>query len=144
LLNIGEAQEPTWHNDYEKALVKSQWYDSMIGATKEYTWARVNDMHALSREVKQVFETNKEILLINNVRETVSFRARMWLVIATRLLAQHSPFWLRTSSNTPFVPMNVAHGSFHKFWEGNVFSILQLLSQEASGRTGTIHDNVAI
>jgi hypothetical protein len=49
----------------------------MIGATKEYTWARVNDMHALSREVKQVFETNKEILLINNVRETVSFRARM-------------------------------------------------------------------
>jgi hypothetical protein len=49
----------------------------MIGATKEHTWARVNDMQALSREVKQGFETNKERLLINNVRETVSFRARM-------------------------------------------------------------------
>jgi hypothetical protein len=49
----------------------------MIGTTKEYTWARVNNMQALSREVKQRFETNKERLLINNVREVVSFRARM-------------------------------------------------------------------
>jgi hypothetical protein len=59
----------------------------MIGATREYTWVRVNDMQALSREVKQGFETNKERLLINNVREEVSFRARMRLVIATRLQA---------------------------------------------------------
>jgi hypothetical protein len=49
----------------------------MIGATKEYTWVRVNDMQALSREVKQGFETNKERLLINNVREAVRFRTRM-------------------------------------------------------------------
>jgi hypothetical protein len=49
----------------------------MIGTTKEYTRARVNNMQALSREVKQRFETNKERLLINNVREVVSFRARM-------------------------------------------------------------------
>jgi hypothetical protein len=28
----------------------------MIGVTKEYTWATVNDMQALSREVKQGFE----------------------------------------------------------------------------------------
>jgi hypothetical protein len=65
----------------------------MIDATKEHTWARVNDMHALSREVKQGFETNKERLLINNVREAVSFRARMRLVVATRLQEKHSPFW---------------------------------------------------
>jgi hypothetical protein len=95
--------------------VKSQRYDSMIDVTKEHTWARVNDMHALSREVKQGFETNKERLLINNVREAVSFRDRMRLIIAMRLQAQHSPFRLRTSSNTPSVPKNVAHGSFCKF-----------------------------
>jgi hypothetical protein len=77
LHNIGDAQVPTGCNDHEKALVKSQRYDSMIGTTKEYTWARVNNMQALSREVKQRFETNKERLLINNVREVVSFRARM-------------------------------------------------------------------
>jgi hypothetical protein len=77
LHNIGDAQVPTRRNDHEKALVKSQRYDSMIGTTKEYTWARVNNMQALSREVKQRFETNKERLLINNVREVVSFRARM-------------------------------------------------------------------
>jgi hypothetical protein len=59
----------------------------MIGATREYTWVRVNDMQALSREVKQGFETNKERLLINNVREEVSFRVRIRLVIATRLQA---------------------------------------------------------
>jgi hypothetical protein len=44
LLNIGDARAPTRHNDHEKALVKPQRYDSMIGTTKEYTWARVNDM----------------------------------------------------------------------------------------------------
>jgi hypothetical protein len=32
----------------------------MIGATKEYTWVRVNDMHALSREVNQGFETMRK------------------------------------------------------------------------------------
>jgi hypothetical protein len=38
-------------------------------------------------------------------------------VIATRLQAQHSSFWLRTSSNTPSVPMNDAHGPFANFDE---------------------------
>jgi hypothetical protein len=43
----------------------------------EYTWLEVNNMQGLLREVKQGFETNKERLLINNLREAVSFRARM-------------------------------------------------------------------
>jgi hypothetical protein len=34
-------------------------------------------MQALLREVKQEFETNEERLLINNVREAVTFKARM-------------------------------------------------------------------
>jgi hypothetical protein len=34
LLNISDARAPTWHNDHEKALVKSQRYDSMIGANQ--------------------------------------------------------------------------------------------------------------
>jgi hypothetical protein len=128
LLNIGDARVPTMHNDHEKALVKLQRYDSVIGVTKEYTWARVNDMQALSREVKQGFETNKERLLVNNVREAVSFRARMRLIIATRLQAQHSPFRLRTLSNTSSVLKNAAWGSFANYEEENAPSILQLLS----------------
>jgi hypothetical protein len=36
----------------------------------------------------------------------------MRLVVATRLQAQHTSFWLRTSSNMPSVPMNDAQGSF--------------------------------
>jgi hypothetical protein len=80
----------------------------MICTTKEYTSVRVNNMQALSREVKEGFETNKERLLINNVREAVSFRARMRLVIAMRLQVQHSPFLLRTLSNTSSVLKNAA------------------------------------
>jgi hypothetical protein len=57
---------------------------------------------------------------------------------------RHSSFWLRTSSNTPSILMNVAQGSFRKSHKGNALSILQLLSSEASGRTGTIQDKVAI
>jgi hypothetical protein len=60
MLSIGDAQALIGHNDHEKALLKSQRYDSMIGGTKEYTWARVNDMHALSREVKQAFKTTRK------------------------------------------------------------------------------------
>jgi hypothetical protein len=72
----------------------------------------VNDIQALLREVEQGFETNKERLLINNLREAVSFRARMRLVVATRLQVQHSSFWLRTLSNKPSILMNDAHGPF--------------------------------
>jgi hypothetical protein len=71
---------------------------------------------------------NEERLLIINLREAVSFRARMWLVVAMRLQGQHHSFRLRTSSNTPFVLMNVAHGSFHRFRERNAISIVQLWS----------------
>jgi hypothetical protein len=71
---------------------------------------------------------NQGMLSILNLSEAVSFRARMRLVVATRLQAQHSSFWLCTSSHTPSVLTNVAHGSFHKFQEGNVLSILQILS----------------
>jgi hypothetical protein len=56
--------------------------------------------------------TNKERLLMNNLREAVSFRSRMRLVVATRLQAQHSCFRLRISSNTASVPMNNAQGPF--------------------------------
>jgi hypothetical protein len=42
--------------------------------------------------------SNEERLWIINFQEAVSFRDMMWLVIATRLQAQHSSFRLRTSS----------------------------------------------
>jgi hypothetical protein len=69
-------------------------------------------MQALLRKVKQGFETNKERLLIINLIEAISFRARMQLVVALRLQERHSSFWLSISSNMPFVLMNDAHGSF--------------------------------
>jgi hypothetical protein len=68
------------------------------------------------------------MLSILNLSEAVRFRVRMRLVVAMRLQAQHSSFQLRTSSDTPSVLMNVAHGSFRKFRQGNAPSILQLLS----------------
>jgi hypothetical protein len=64
----------------------------MIDGTKEYTWLEVNDVQALLREVKQELEIHKERLLVNNLREAVSFRARMRLIIAMRLQVQHSSF----------------------------------------------------
>jgi hypothetical protein len=70
-------------------------------------------MQALLRGIKQGFETNKEGLLINNLREIVSFRAKMQLVVSTRLQAQHSPFRLRTSSNTSSILTNDTYESFH-------------------------------
>jgi hypothetical protein len=72
----------------------------------------VNDMHALLREVKQGLETNKKMLLINNLREAVNFRARKRLVVATRLQVHHSSFRLCTSSNMSSVPTNNAQGPF--------------------------------
>jgi hypothetical protein len=64
---------------------------------------------------------NEERLPLINLREAVSFRDRMWLIVAMRLQGQHPPFHLRTSSNTPSIPTNVAHGSFHIFREGMRF-----------------------
>jgi hypothetical protein len=81
----------------------------------EYTWLEVNNMQALLRKVKQGFETNKERLLINNLREVVSFRARMRLVVAMRLQAQHLSFRLHTLSNRPSNLTNGAQGSFRRF-----------------------------
>jgi hypothetical protein len=63
------------------------------------------------------------MLSILNLSEEVSFSARIRLVVAMRLQEQHSSFQLRTSSHMPSVLMNVAHGSFHKFREGNALSI---------------------
>jgi hypothetical protein len=60
---------------------------------------------------------NEKRLWIINLREVVSFRARMRLVIAMRHHMQYSPFWLRSSSNTPSVSMNDAHGPFHRLRE---------------------------
>jgi hypothetical protein len=76
---------------------------------------------------------NEERLRLINLREAGNFRARIRLVVATRLQAQHSSFRLHTSSNTPSFPMNVVHGSFRRFREENAFSILQLLSYEVLG-----------
>jgi hypothetical protein len=42
-------------------------------------------MQTLLRKVKQGFKTKEERLSITNLREAVSFRARMRLVVATRL-----------------------------------------------------------
>jgi hypothetical protein len=95
-------------------------------------------MQALLREIKKGSKINKEGLLIHGLREAVSFRAKMPLVVATRLQAQHCPFRLRTLSNTPSVLTNVAYGSFHKFRGGNALSTLQLLSYEVPGSTGII------
>jgi hypothetical protein len=75
-------------------LVQSEWYASTIKGSQAAT------------------RNNKGWLLINNSQEAVSFRARIWLMVATRLQMQHSTFWLRTSSNTPSILMNVAQGSF--------------------------------
>jgi hypothetical protein len=87
---------------------------------------------------------SQERPLINTLTEAVSFRAKTQLVTATRLQHNsllfgcvtwviHHPFWW------------ILHkGLFHRFWEGNALSILQLLSWEAPGRAGTIQDNVAI
>jgi hypothetical protein len=46
----------------------------------------------------------------------------MRLVVATKLQVHHSSFRLRTSSNTPSVPMNDAQGSFANFEEEMHFS----------------------
>jgi hypothetical protein len=96
----------------------------MIDGTKEYTWLGVDDVQTLLRKVKHGFDTNKERLLINILREVVSFRAMMQLVVAMRLQGQHYSFRLRTSSNTPSVLTNVTNGSFHKFRGGNMLFIL--------------------
>jgi hypothetical protein len=83
----------------------------MMDANQGVHLVGVNDMQALLRKIKQGFETNKEGLLINNLRKAVNFRAKMQLVVATRLKAQQPSFWLRTLSNTPSVLMNVTHES---------------------------------
>jgi hypothetical protein len=72
-------------------------------------------MQAPLRKAKQGFETNKERLVFIKFERSNQLRARMQLVVATRLQAQQSSFRLCTSSNTPSVPTNVAHGSFCKF-----------------------------
>jgi hypothetical protein len=54
-------------------------------------------MQALLWEAKRGLETNKERLIFNNLREAVSFRARVQLVVATRLQAQQPSFRLHTS-----------------------------------------------
>jgi hypothetical protein len=79
---------------------------------KGYTWLRVNDVKALFQNVKQGFETNKEILTFIKNERSSKLRANMRLVVATRLQAQQPSFWLHTSSNTPSVLKNVIHESF--------------------------------
>jgi hypothetical protein len=81
----------------------------MINANPGIHLVGVNDMQA---RVKHRFKTNEERLPIINLREAVSFKDRMQLVVAMRLQVQHSSFRLRTLNNTPSVPTNDAHGSF--------------------------------
>jgi hypothetical protein len=64
----------------------------MMDANQGVHLVGVNDMQALLRKIKQGFETNKEGLLINNLRKAVKFRAKMRLVVATRLKAQQPSF----------------------------------------------------
>jgi hypothetical protein len=66
-------------------------------------------------ESQAELDRNEDMLLIINHGEAVSFRVRMQFVVATRLQGQHPSFRMHTSSNTPSVLMNVAHGSSRKF-----------------------------
>jgi hypothetical protein len=84
-------------------------------------------MRVILRKVKQGFETNKERLPIINLREVVSFRARVRLVITTRLQVQHSSFRLRTSSNTPSI-LKMMYMGLLLILMRNALFILQLLS----------------
>jgi hypothetical protein len=88
----------------------------------------VNDVESLIRNVKQGFETNKERRTFTKSERSNKLRVRIRLVVAMRLQAQHTSFQLRTSSNTPSVPMNDAQGSFYRFRKGNALSMLQILS----------------
>jgi hypothetical protein len=68
-------------------------------------------MQVLLRESRRDLKQTRKSFFINNLREVVSFRARMRLIVAMRLQAQQPYFRLHTSSNTPSVLMNVAQGS---------------------------------
>jgi hypothetical protein len=75
----------------------------MIDVNQGYTQLGVNDVQALFRKVKQGCETNKEMLMFVKSKRSSRLRARIRLVVAIRLQAQHPSFQLRTMSNThPF------------------------------------------
>jgi hypothetical protein len=96
-------------------------------------------MQELFRNIKQGFETNKKRLTFIKSERSSKLRSSMRLVVAIRLQAQYSSFWLRTSSNTPSVLMNDAHGSF----ANSAFHLVTFVLRSAWA-TGTIQDNVAI
>jgi hypothetical protein len=100
----------------------------MMGANQGVYLVESGQYASITYESQARILNNEERLRLINLREAISFRARMRLVVATRLQAQHSSFRLRTSSNTSSVLMNVVQGSFRRFREGNALSILQLLS----------------
>jgi hypothetical protein len=81
---------------------------------------------------------NEEKLPLISLREAVSFRARMRHVVATRLQAQHSSFWLCISSNTPAVLTNDAHGPFANFDEEMQFSSCNFCLKK---RLGELHNS---
>jgi hypothetical protein len=126
---VGNTQAIIGHRKVdEKALVKPQWYGWTIDANQE-VHSVGSGRYAYSTWKSQAkIPNNEEMLRLINLREAISFRVRMWCVVAMRLQGQHPSFQLHTSSNTSSLPMNVEHGSFRRFREGNVSSILKLLS----------------
>jgi hypothetical protein len=60
-------------------------------------------MQALLRKVKEGFEKNKEMFMFIKSERSSKVRARMQLVVGTRLQAQHPSFQLCILSNTPSV-----------------------------------------
>jgi hypothetical protein len=60
LLNISDARALTGHNDHAKALVKSQLYDSMIGANQGVHLGKSEWYATLLKKVKQGFDTTRK------------------------------------------------------------------------------------
>jgi hypothetical protein len=88
----------------------TMWLDDRREPRSTLGWEWTICKHYLgksSRALKQIQKASDH----QSYRST-KLRARMRLVVATRLQVQHPSFRLRTSSNTPFVLMNDAHGSF--------------------------------
>jgi hypothetical protein len=107
------GSEVDWHHVGYLLKRGPTWLDDRFEPRSTLGWGE--RYATLLKKVKQGFETIWKRLLIINLREVVSFRVRMWFVVATRLQVWHSSLLLRTSSNMPSVLMNVAHGTFHRF-----------------------------
>jgi hypothetical protein len=100
--------------------------DDRRGPRSTFRWKWTIYMQYLGESSENLQQRGKRLTLIKSWR-SVRPRARIWLVVAPRLQAQHPSLRLRTSNNTPSVLMNDAQGSFANFQQRKAFSLLQLL-----------------